>query len=172
MLSQVMQDALNDQINMELFSSYQYLAMSGYCEYQNFRGCAHWLRVQSDEEKEHAMKLYDFLTARHGRVHLRNIEQPANDFESIVDVFEKAMEQEVEVSRSIDSLYELAFNEKAFSALVELEWFIAEQVSEERIARDIVHKFKLVHEDPAAMLDLDRELGSRAGTEEGADATA
>ena len=95
------------------------------------------------------------------RASCKPIAQPQIDFASIPDVFQKALEQEQDVTEQINSLYEMAFNEKAFAALVELEWFINEQVEEEKTARDIVYKFQLVKDDPAALLDLDRELGAR-----------
>lgn len=165
MLPQVVQNALNEQINNELYSSYSYLAMSAFCEQQQFRGCARWLRLQSQEEHGHGMRLYDFLSARGGVVVLKTIGEPQAEFSSLEDVFQKAFEQERQVSAQIDALYELAFKEKAFSALVELEWFIREQVEEERTAREIVHKFNLVKHDPASLLDLDRELGQRTPAE-------
>jgi len=161
MLSQAMQSAVNEQINNELYSSYSYLSMSAYLEHEQFRGCAKWMRVQSEEEYGHAMRLYNFLIDRQCRVVLKPIAAPQVDFESIVQVFEKALEQEQTVTSQINSLWELAFNEKQFAALVELEWFIQEQVEEEKTAREIVHKFQLVRNDPAALLDLDRELGGR-----------
>ncbi len=110
------------------------------------------------------MRLYDFLIARQGRVKLKPIAEPQFDFASVPAVFETAYKQEQEVTSQINSLYELAFNQKAFAALVELEWFINEQVEEEQTARDIVYKFQLVKNDPAALLDLDRELGARTGS--------
>lgn len=161
MLSQVVQDALNDQINTELYSSYNYLAMSAWCERQNFRGCANWLRVQSQEEYAHAMKLYNFMVARNGKVILQSVDGPQNEYQSIPQVFGEALKQELDVSARIDALYELAFKERAFAALVELQWFITEQVEEERTARDIVAKLELIKDDPAALLDMDRELGAR-----------
>lgn len=167
MLSQVMQDAINEQINNELFASYSYLSMSAWCEHQQFTGCARWMRMQSDEERSHALKLHDFLLARNARVVMKPIAQPTVDFESVASVFEQALAQEQVVTSQIDKLYELAFTEKAFAALVELEWFITEQVEEEKTAREIVHKFNLVKDDPASLLDLDRELGERKAEEEG-----
>jgi ferritin len=161
MLNQAMQGAINDQINNELFSMYSYLSMSAYCEHKQFRGCARWMRLQAQEEHDHAMRLYDFLIARQGRVRLKPIAEPQFDFASVPDVFQKAYDQEKTVTGQINSLYEMAFQEKAFAALVELEWFINEQVEEEQTARDIVYKFQLVKDDPAALLDLDRELGAR-----------
>ena len=132
MLSDVMQQAINEQINNELFASYSYLSMAAWCEHKQFTGCAHWLRLQSDEERVHAMRLHDFLIARNCRVSFKSIAEPSSDYESVVTVFEKALAQEQVVTRQIDSLYELAFEEKAFAALVELEWFITEQVEEEK----------------------------------------
>jgi ferritin len=161
MFSQVMQDAINEQINNELFSSYSYLAMAAWCQHQQFTGCAHWMRLQSEEEKIHAHKLYDFLLARNAKVILKPIAQPEIEFASVVQIFEKALAQEQKVTSQIDKLYELAFQEKAFAALVELEWFITEQVEEEKTAREVVHKFHLVQNDPASLLDLDRELAQR-----------
>jgi ferritin len=160
-MSPVVHEAINRQINAELTASYSYLAMSAFCARQAFNGCAHWLRLQSQEEYGHAMKLYDFLIARDGVVELGGMAAPTLKYPSIASVFEAALAQEQEVSRQIDALYELAFKEKAFSATVELQWFITEQVEEEKSARDIVAKFRLVGDDPASLLDLDRELGAR-----------
>jgi len=165
MLSQVVQDAINEQINNEMFSSYSYLAMAAYCGHKQFPGCEQWLRLQSQEEHGHAMRLYDFLTARGGKVVLTKIKTPKTEFNSVHEVFQDAKKQEEEVSSQIDSLYELAMKEKAFSALVELEWFITEQVEEEKTTREIVHKFQMVKDDPASLLDLDRELGQRTTAE-------
>lgn len=164
-MSPVVHEAINRQINAELTASYSYLAMSAFCARQAFNGCAHWLRLQSQEEYGHAMKLYDFLIARDGVVELGGMAAPTLKYTSISAVFEAALAQEQEVSRQIDALYELAFKEKAFSATVELQWFLTEQVEEEKSAREIVAKFRLIGEDPASLLDLDRELGSRTGVQ-------
>jgi ferritin len=166
MLNALVQDKINEQINNEFYSSYSYLAMSAYCEHQQFAGCAKWLRIQGDEERAHALKLYDFLTARGGRVVLKQINTPPAEFASLVDVFEHVLRQEQEVTAQIDALYELAFQQKAFAALVELEWFIQEQVEEEKSARSILHKFRLVGDDPASLLELDRGLGERTDAEQ------
>ncbi|MEX0676848.1 MAG: ferritin [Pirellulales bacterium] len=162
MFSQTVQDAINEQINNEFSASYTYLAMSAYCERENFTGCARWLRLQSEEEYGHGMRLLDFLLARDGTVKLEAIAEQKVKYESIAAVFEEALEQEQETSRDIDKLYELAQKEKAFAALVQLQWFISEQVEEEKSAREIVAKFHLTKNDPAAIMDLDRELGARA----------
>ncbi len=162
MFSQVMLDALNDQINMELRSAYAYLAMSAYCERMHFRGCAGWLRVQSQEELGHAMKLFDFLRDRGEKIVLKALPEVPTDFASIPDVFEQAVQHEVAVTEKINSIYELAFREKVYAAAAQLEWFLTEQVEEEKTTRDIAIKFNLVRNDSAALLDMDRELGARA----------
>jgi ferritin len=158
-------EAINRQINSELSASYAYLAMSVWCDRQKFTGAARWLRLQSQEEYMHAMKLFDFILARDEKVDLKPIDQPGQTFKSLADVFEKALAQEQEVSRQIDSLYETAFKEKAFAAVAELQWFLTEQVEEEKTGREIVAKFRMIGNDPASILDLDRELGTRSGVE-------
>jgi ferritin len=158
-------EAINRQINSELGASYSYLGMSAWCEGQKLTGAARWLRLQSQEEYMHAMKLFDFLLARNSVVDLRPIQPPALPFNSLLDVFERALQQEQEVTRQIDSLYETAFNEKAFAAVAELQWFLTEQVEEEKTGREIVTKLKMIGDDPASILDMDRELGARAGAD-------
>jgi ferritin len=135
--------------------------MSAWCEHHKFTGAARWLRLQSQEEYLHAMKLLDFLLARDCEVQLRAIQAPHSPYASLLDVFERALEQEQEVSHQIDALYETAFTEKAFAAVAELQWFLTEQVEEEKTGREIVTKLKMVGSDPASLLDMDRELGTR-----------
>ena len=160
-MNQRVVEAINRQINSELSASYSYLGMSTWCERQKFTGAARWLRLQSQEEHMHAMKLLDFLLARDCDVQLRAIQAPHSPFASLLDVFERALEQEQDVSHQIDALYETAFTEKAFAAVAELQWFLTEQVEEEKTGREIVTKLKMVGADPASLLDMDRELGTR-----------
>ena len=154
--------AINEQINSEFKASYTYLAMAAYCESQKFLGAAKWLRLQTEEERLHAMKLFNFVLARDGAVELKTIEQPKIAFESLAAVFEQALAHEQKVTVQINALYELCFTEKAFAEMTELQWFLTEQVEEEKSAREIVAKFRLVKNDPAAVLDMDRELGARS----------
>ena len=147
--STVVLEALNQQINAELGASYEYLAMSAWCSSQNLLGTAKWLRLQSQEEYGHAMKLFDFVLDRGGEVSLKAMAAPVQKFASLHDVFERVSKQEQAVSGQIDSLYELAFKEKAFSATVELQWFLTEQVEEEKSAREILARLKLIANDPA-----------------------
>jgi ferritin len=160
MTTQVL-DAITRQIANEFGASFSYLSMAAWCEHHNFMGAGKWLRIQSQEEHGHAMKLFDFVLARNHAVALPGIEKPRSEFASILDVFERALAQEQEVSRQIDGLYELAFKEKVFAAMAELQWFITEQVEEEKTVREIVAKFHMVKDDPASVLDVDRELGGR-----------
>jgi ferritin len=136
--------------------------MAGFCDRQKFLGAAKWLKLQRDEERLHGLKLFDFVLARDGAVELKAIDRPNVAFESLAAVFETALEHEQRVTTQINSLYELCFTEKAFAEMTELQWFLTEQVEEEKTARDIVAKFRLVKNDPAAILDLDRELGVRS----------
>lgn len=160
MTTQVL-EAINRQIAAEFGASFAYLAMAAWCEHNKFIGASQWLRRQSAEEHGHAMKLFDFVLARNHKVRLTAMEEPKGEFASVVEVFERALAQEQEVSKQIDALYELAFREKVFAAMAELQWFITEQVEEEKTVRQIVAKFHMVKSDSAALLDLDRELGGR-----------
>ena len=160
-MTPIVLEAISRQIAAEFGASFSYLSMAAWCEHHRFMGAGRWLRVQSQEEHAHAMKLFNFVLARNHPVHLHAIEQPLLEFTSIVDVFERALAQEQGVSRQIDALYELAFSEKVFAAMAALQWFITEQVEEEKTVREIVAKFHMVQDDPASLLDLDRELGAR-----------
>jgi ferritin len=154
--------AINTQINSEFTAWYQYLAMAAFCDREKFTGAAQWLRNQSVEEYQHGVKLFDFVLARNGAVQLETIEQPTLEFDTFGDVFERALEQEERVTAQINDLYELAFRSKAFAEMTELQWFLTEQVEEEKTAREIVARFRLVGDDAGSLLDLDRELGARA----------
>ena len=154
--------AINVQINSEFSAWYQYLAMAAFCEREKFTGAANWLKQQSLEEYQHGMKLFDFVHARNGVVELTKIEQPTREFDSLGEVFETDLRQEESVTARINDLYELAFQKKAFAEMTELQWFLTEQVEEEKTSREWVARFRLVGDDPGSLLDLDRELGSRS----------
>lgn len=156
--------AINTQINSEFSAWYQYLAMAAFCDREKFTGAALWLKQQSHEEYQHGMKLFDFVLKRNGAVDLAAIEQPTREFDTFGEVFEHALEQEEQVTAQINSLYELAFGAKAFAEMTELQWFLTEQVEEEKTAREWVARFRLVGDDHGSLLDLDRELGLRASS--------
>ena len=161
MLSKTLQDAINEQIKNELYSVYLYLSMAAYCEAASFPGFAHWMRVQSEEETAHAMKFFDFVCDRGGRVVLHAIDQPPVEFDSPREVFEKTLEHERKVTSLINQLYELALGEKDYPAQVLLHWFIEEQVEEEKSAEQIVESLRMIGDKGHALLMLDRELGRR-----------
>jgi ferritin len=168
MLNKVMQNGINDQVNLEFQSAYAYLALAAICEQMNFRGSAKWMRLQAEEEKGHAMRLFEFLVQRNVPVVLKAIGAPNVKAKSLLDVFKVALQHEEKVSASINKLYEQAFKQKAFATTVELNWFLTEQVEEEKTVRDIVAVLELVKNDPPTLLDIDKELGARsaAGSKE------
>jgi len=160
------QKAFNDQINEELFSSYVYLSMAAHFEEQNLEGFANWMRHQAQEEVAHAMRLFDHIHRRGGRVALKAIGEPPAEFKSPLDAFEKALAHEQHITGCINDLYGIALEEKDYPAQMELQWFIDEQVEEEENTGRVVDQLKLVGDNQSALLMLDRELGQREGEEE------
>jgi ferritin len=161
MISNKLQDAINDQINKELYSSYLYLSMAAYFECHNLSGFAKWMQVQEGEERGHAMKLYQFLVDRGGRVLLKAIAAPEVEWKTSLEVFKQVAEHEAKVTASINSLYELALQEKDYAAQMALQWFITEQVEEEKNAAEIVQQLELIDARGTAVLMLDHRLGKR-----------
>jgi ferritin len=161
MIGQKMQDAMNEQINKELFSSYLYLSMAAYFGDKNLPGFANWMRVQAEEEREHAMKFFDFIEERGGRVCLKGIDAPKTEWSSSLEVAEEVAAHEGKVTASIYSLYELALQEKDYPAQIMLQWFINEQVEEERNAGEIVATLKMIEDRGTAVLMLDHQLAKR-----------
>ena len=161
MLSKTIQDAMNEQIKNELYSAYLYLSMSAYCEAANLPGFAHWMRVQAQEEVTHAIKFYDFICERGGRVVLQAIDQPPVEFQSPRAVFEQTLEHEQKVTAMIHDLYGLAAQEKDYASQAFLQWFVTEQVEEEGSATQIVETLKMIGDKGQALVMLDRELGKR-----------
>jgi ferritin len=161
MIGKPMQDALNAQIQKEFYSAYLYLAMSAHCESSNFPGTAKWMRVQAQEEVGHGMKFFTYMNDQGARVTLQAIAQPPAEFSSLLDIFQKALAHEREVTKSIHALYALAGKENDYATQAELQWFITEQVEEEKTASQIVEQLKLVGESKATLLMLDVHLGKR-----------
>jgi ferritin len=164
MLNRKMEEALNRQLNAELYSSYLYLSMSAYFHSRNLPGFANWMRVQTQEELAHAMKFYDYVCGRGGRVSLWQIDGPRTEWESPKAAFENVFEHEQKVTGLINDLMNLAIGEKDHATSTFLQWFISEQVEEEASASDVLEKVKLVGESPNALLMLDRELAQRVFT--------
>ena len=165
MLSKKIQAALDDQINNEFYAAYLYLSMSGYFQGRNLTGFAHWMRLQRQEEIMHGMKIFDFVYDRNGEVDLQTLKKPPSKFDSPLDVMEQALEHERAVTTKINDLYELSVEEKDYPVQALLQWFIIEQVEEEASALQIVERLRMIGDDSAALLILDREMGSRVMAE-------
>ena len=153
--------AFNEQIKNELLAGYLYLSMSAHFEAENLPGFAHWMKLQAQEELAHALRLYDHVLRRGGRVELQAIDAPQTEFGPVVDIFESVLAHERRVTGTIHRLFELAGEEGDWAAQQELQWFIAEQVEEEDSASAARDQVRMVGDDQAALLMLDREFGSR-----------
>ncbi len=161
MLSKKMEKALNEQINAEYYSSYLYLSMAAWCYAENLSGFGHWMELQSQEELGHAMKLFDYVNSRGGRVVLKEIEAPPAEWDSPLAVMEATLEHEEKVTKMINELAELALSEKDFATNALLQWYINEQVEEEATASDIVNKLRMVKGAGNGLLMMDRVLAER-----------
>ena len=155
------QEAFNRHINAEFYSSYLYLSMSTYCDSIDLPGFAHWMRIQSQEEYDHAMRLLTYLEDRDGRVTLLPIEQPPIEFDTVDDVMRQTLSHEQHVSVLINQLYATAAESGDFASQVMLQWFVNEQVEEEKTARDVIAALDKVAGRSDALLLLDREMGAR-----------
>jgi ferritin len=164
MLDGKMQDALNGQLNAELYSAYLYLSMSAFYESQDLRGFANWMRVQFQEELAHAMKFYDHVNQRDGRVTLQAVKGPTLEWDSPRAPFEAAYQHEQKISGMINELADLAIQLRDHATHNFLEWFVAEQVEEEAAVKEIVQKLKLVGDSGEGLFLIDRELGQRVFT--------
>jgi len=170
MLSQKLLDALNNQLNAEYYSSYLYLAMAAHCEAVNLPGFATWLRLQSQEELFHAMKFFDYIVSRGGRVKLAGIEEPPVEWQSPQAVFEATLAHEQHVTSLINDLVELAAAEKDHATVAFLQWFVNEQVEEEATADGILQKIRMAGDSPAGLMFLDNQLGQRQAAASGEEA--
>jgi ferritin len=161
MITKTVQNAINEQINKELYSSYLYLSMAAYFEDKNLPGFANWMYVQAEEERGHGMKLFEHLLERSGKVELKPIAGPQTTWNTSLEVFKHVQEHEAAVTASINTLYELALKEKDYPFQVALQWFISEQVEEEKNAAEIVQQLELIDAKGTAVLMLDHQLGKR-----------
>ena len=164
MISQKLQDALNDQINKEMYSEYYYLSMASYFNSIGLNGFENFFLVQVEEERFHSMKMYNFLTEKGGRVILKAINEPEAEFKSALEVFKLAYEHEKYVSKCINELMDIAIDLKEHSAKSFLNWFVDEQVEEEATMDSILNKLKLINGDGMGLLMLDKELSIRTFT--------
>jgi ferritin len=161
MISKTMQDALNQQINLEQASAQLYLAMGAHCEGRSFRGFAHWLKVQAGEETKHALKLVDFLLDRQGKLELKPVSAPPTDFGGVIEVFEKTLEHEKSITKRINALFEQARAEKDYASEVALQWYVNEQVEEESQVQQIVDHLHAVGDKGGGIWFLDSRMAKR-----------
>jgi ferritin len=156
--------AFNKQINEELYSAYLYLAMSAHFEAENLKGMANWMRVQAQEEMTHAMKFYQFIFDRDGKVTLTEIKAPKGSWKSPQEAFEGALSHEKKISSLIHGLVDLSLKESDHAANTFLQWFVNEQVEEEASAKEIVDKLKFAGDNKVTLFMMDSELGQRVFT--------
>ena len=164
MISKKMEKALNEQVNAELYSAYLYLSMEAYFKSMNLNGFANWMRVQTQEEVAHAMKIYEFINERGGRITLKAIDGPETEWDSPLVVFKAVYEHEQKVTSLINDLVNLAIEEKDHATNTFLQWFVNEQVEEESSADDMVQQLKMMEKAPGGLFMLDRELAQRVFT--------
>jgi ferritin len=162
MITKKMETALNEQINAEMYSAYLYLAMAAHFESENLSGFAKWMRVQTQEETAHAMKLFEYVGERGGKVTLKVIDAPPAQWKSPLAAFEASYKHEQFITDRINKLTELAAEQKDHATGVLLQWYIKEQVEEEASVDRIVRTLKATNEAPGALYMIDRELGQRA----------
>ncbi len=164
MISEKIEHAINEQINAELYSSYLYLSMSAFLESKNLPGFAQWMKTQAQEELFHAMKFFDFINERGGKVALKDIEASKWQWDTPLEVFEHVYSHEQKVSGLINDLVDIAIKEKDHATNNFLQWFVAEQVEEEASADEILNKIKLVGDKGNALFMMDQEMGKRTFT--------
>ncbi|MDD5088759.1 MAG: ferritin [bacterium] len=161
MTSKKMVEALNKQVQAELYSSYLYLSMAAYSDRKNWKGFANWMRVQAAEENEHAMKIFDYLLEIGEKVTLLAIEKPPTDFGTPKEMMSAVLEHEQKVTAMIHKLYELAIAEKDYRSQIMLQWFVTEQIEEEAQVQEILDKIEQVGEKSTAVWWIDKELKKR-----------
>jgi len=161
MLSDRMQKALNGQVNAELYSSYLYLSMNAYFKSVNLDGFASWMNAQAREELMHAMKIYDFINQRGGRALLAAIEAPPDQWDSPLAVFEDTLKHEQKVTGLINSLVDIAIEERDHATQIFLQWFVTEQIEEEESVGNVLEQLKLLGDVKQGLFMMDRELATR-----------
>jgi ferritin len=161
MISKTIETALSRQVNRELYSAYLYLSMSAYFETVSLKGFAKWMRLQAKEEQMHAMKIYDYVVARAGKVAFQDIEAPKGKWASAGKVLEETYAHEQKVTGMINGLVDLAKKENDHATFEMLQWFVKEQVEEEEHANDILNQINILGDVPGHLFWLDHQLGKR-----------
>ncbi len=161
MLNNKMVDALNGQINKEMYSAYLYMSMSAYTEFIGLKGFANWFYVQYQEEMEHAMRLYKYILEQGSQVKLIAIKEPPSEFGSPLEMFEQTLEHEKYITKSIHDLIELAIEQKDHATQIFLQWYVTEQVEEEANDNEIIDKLKLIGKESGGLFMMNKELSAR-----------
>jgi ferritin len=164
MLDKRIEDAVNDQINYELYSAYIYYSMQAWFEDKSFTGMTTWMAAQVKEEMSHAQIMYNFINDRGGRVILKAIEGPQTDWESPLDVFETALEHEKKVTARINKILDVATELHDHASIQFLHWFVNEQIEEENNASEIIDRLTFAADNRGAVFHIDTELGARVFT--------
>ena len=164
MLNKKMAQALNEQINKEMFSAYLYMSMSSYAAETGLKGFANWFMAQYHEEMFHAMKIYEYLQMQGEMVKLEAIAKPPHRFKNALDMFTQTLAHEQYITQSINDLMELAISKKDHATQIFLQWYVTEQVEEEDNDNEIIAQLKLIGDNPQGLMLLDRELRTRAVT--------
>ncbi|MBU0991512.1 MAG: ferritin [Proteobacteria bacterium] len=164
MLKDEIVNAINEQINREMYSAFLYMSMSAYSSSIGLKGFANWFMVQYHEEMVHAMKFYEYIQRQGAQVRLKALKEPPVEFKSPMDMFTQTLSHEQFITRSINDLMELAIKHKDHASQIFLQWYVNEQVEEEENDNDIILQLKLINNDPHALLMLDRELAARMMT--------
>ena len=162
MISEKMESELNEQVNKEFYSAYLYLAMAAYCTQIGLPGFAHWMRLQYEEENMHVTKMYDYILDQGGEIHLKQIEEPAKEFGTPLEIFEQTLEHEQFITLSINNLMGLAIEERDYATQTFLQWYVSEQVEEEANVNDILNPLRMVGEDKGGLMMIDQNLSNRA----------
>lgn len=165
MLHKKLEEAINAQINAELWSAYLYLSMSAYCHETGHTGMANWFAIQFKEEQDHAQILFNYVVSRGGRVLLAPIAEVPTEWDSVLSAFEHTLEHEQKVTSLINNLYALATELKDYATQSKLQWFVDEQVEEEETAQDIINKLRMVKDNGYGLYMIDQELAARTYTQ-------
>ena len=162
MLSANMLDKLNEQVNLEFYSSNLYLQMSSWCEFKGFEGCAAFLRTHATEEMGHMQRLFKYVSDTGAMAMLGAIDAPPSEFESLENVFSNIYEHEVLVTTKINELTHTAFSEQDYSTFNFLQWYVAEQHEEEKLFKSILDKIEIIGTDGKGLFFIDQEIGRMA----------
>lgn len=161
MISNEIEDALNEQMNKEFYSAYLYLAMSAYCNTIGLPGFAQWMRNQYEEEILHVTKMYDYILDQGGKINLKQVDQPPQEYGTPLEVFEKTLEHEQFITGSIHNLMGMAVDERDYATQTFLQWYVTEQVEEESNVNDVIAPLRMVGNDKGGLMMIDQQLAQR-----------